>query len=218
MWLTACFWASNNGTCDLRESFSEMLANDTRVQQWYLAWWGIFVMIRLVLMILVCAYKIHKGYRNSAKLRYCQCPHQVTIGVYFVFVGLYVIMTLMMLVNLPLVMYFPVTTQSQTHYLVAGLAFGSGIFSCFALFVRRCLLVLNLKQSTFPWWLLIIDGILIMTQIGMAITFLIVDNGVYEFVLAVLLVFDAFFQICDFYFDKDPLEHIGLDTTSLLKT
>lgn len=219
MWLTACFWASGNGTCDLTESFSEMMANDTRVQQWFLAWWGIYTMVCLVLLILVAFYKIHRNFRAKPDpKRWCRCGYLVTRGAYYVIVAFYGIFTIVKLTFLPLVLFFPVTTQTQTHYLVAGFAFGAGILCSFVLLVRRMILRVTLEMTHFPLWLLIIDVIFVLFQLAMAITFLVVDNGVYEFLLALFIVIDTFFQICDFYFDKDPLEHIGIDTRPLIDT
>lgn len=221
MWIQGCIWAGQKvgQPCNLAESFSEMLAGDTRLQSWYVAWWGMYVITCLMFMLLVSYYTIDVAYYTKQLLKQKEQRIKSRIlvihGTYIFLIIGYGLFTILKLVTLLLIVFFPVDQESTEtdHYISAGLAFGSAIVCCILLCIRRNILTRTLKNINYPYLLLDLNILLIVGQIASGIVFVSIWDGRAEFTLAILLVFDTAFQIGDFAFDPHTLHRLSLVST-----
>ena len=96
-------------------------------------------------------------------------------------------------ISIILIVFIPVDTQHDSHYIVAILTFGSAIIKSFLLLIRRCLII----QVDHLW--ITLNVIYEIVIIILATLFAIYLNGVVEWMLIILIVFENIFLTIDYH-------------------
>lgn len=97
-------------------------------------------------------------------------------------------------------------SNTPAHQILAGGAFGSAVFIEVLLFARR--LVLHglhggAAKAHLGYFYYFLNGVVVLSLIGLAITFCVIRTGEYEFTIMLLVVLGPLFQIYDFLLEPD---------------
>ena len=188
----------------ITQTFSWILARNTKVQIVYSAWWVYYLFVNLVVFFLILEktqiYPYPHHLDDPVKPGDAGRKHAYVGAVWF-----YVFLNILKQIGLLLLFVFPDEGDTQTlHFVFAGIAFGTAGFGCFVIFVLRCTRKEEWVEHPFRKWILALNFHSLVGQLVMAIMFIAtpVDNaGVYEFVLALLIMLDTFYILADYWWD-----------------
>jgi hypothetical protein len=120
---------------------------------------------------------------------------------------IYCTFSVAMVICLSLVPVYDVSTDGTPHLIVAGVAFASGVFSTWALFIRRFLIIryhhhdeANKLPDSYRKKaniLLSLNFLCVLFGLAMIISFAVTSIGLLEFFLTLYVVIDELWQIYD---------------------
>lgn len=188
----------------ITQTFSAILAVNTKVQIIYSAWWVYYLVVNCVVFFMILEktkiYPHAHHLDDPVKAGSNRRQHCYTGAVWF-----YVFLNLLKQIGLLLLFIFPVDGDTETLHLVfAGIAFVSAVVGCFVIFVLRCTRKDEWEDHPGRKWVLFLNFLSIAAEIVMLFLFKFtpVDNaGVYEFVLALLIMLDTFYILTDYWWD-----------------
>ena len=214
----SCMWAMalvNTGQ-PITQTFSWCLARDVPTQVAYSAWLVLYFICRLIIFFILLektyiypyAHLTTDPYEDNSNT----VQHRYTGVIWF-----YVLVNVIAIFSLLLILIFPDQGDTQTvHFVFAGLAFVMSIVGCAVLLFTR-LFRAYYTSSNYTYqdrnvlWviLMILNFLSVVAQLVMGIMFIVtpVDNaGVYEFILALLIMLDSFYILADYIRDAYDIQ------------
>ena len=137
---------------------------------------------------------------NERRIRARQCAHCVYTSLNIC----YAFFSVVELVGLILVLMFPVTTMSTAHYIAASVAFGSAIIADMFLFIRRTYVKYKIQQFDGNAIIFVANLVYFIAEVVMAICFAVISDGVFEFILSIMLIANRLWQVIDFSSYRKP--------------
>lgn len=208
----------------ITQTFSWILARNTSVQIIYSAWYVFYLGVNFLIFViliertLVSPYAHH--FTESSEYTKEHRKYFYAQHVYEGFIWCYVVLNSLKLAGLLLLFIFPDEGETMTlHYVWAGIAFGGAMGGCLLIFLVRVYDrtcgpdAKPIKDSAEKWraFILFINFLSLVGQVVMGVMFVAtpIDNaGVYEFVLALLIMLDLFYILVDYVYDAMDVEII----------
>lgn len=204
-------------------TLSQMLTESVVIQELYLLFIGMYSIITLWIIFLIYYYDfIFVDTDNHNFLD----RHKLTI--YYFIIYTYIVCALLKLVGFIGLFFFDVNTKPDAHYAFAAIAFICSTLASFLLFCRRLLIYTHLRDESgrhihakHPHqnlYVLILDGLVILTMLGLIISFAVERTGGIEFFLVLFLILDPSFFIYDFNSDPIAVKRYSLVAAPLKTT
>jgi hypothetical protein len=203
-----CALIPDKNYCDdlVGVSFSAMLEKISGMKIVYVLWLVVYgTFNKFGTMVIVITYKPVSPPPSSQKED--DKKHTFPYATVDAMTTLYCVFSVAMIICLSLVPVYDVSTDGVPHLIVAGVAFGSGVMSTWALFIRRFLIIRYhhhdeanklpdsyRKKSNI---LLFINFLCVLFGLAMIISFAITSIGLLEFFLTLYIVVDELWQIYD---------------------
>jgi hypothetical protein len=197
----------------ITQTFSYALAIDTATQVAFSAWLVLFFFTRLIIFAILLEKCYIYPYAHLPTDEYVENSNEVQ-HTYTGIIYTYILFESVAVVALLLILIFPDTGDTRDAHLVCAiLAFGSSVFGCFLLACTRLWRYKEYTKDILLTIVLVVNCLSIIAEVVMAIMFVVtpVDNaGVYEFVLALLVMLDSFYILIDFIIDAYDIEILFL--------
>lgn len=209
----SCMWAMAlvNTHQPITQTFSYALARDTATQITFSAWLVLFLLTRLIIFAILLEKSNIYPYAHLSTDEYVENSNEVQ-HIYTGIIWLYILVESIAVVSLIMILIFPDIGETTTaHFVCAALAFLSSIAGCFILLCTRLWRWRDYfkDRNIFLVLMLTANCLSVAAEIVMAIMFKVtpIDNaGVYEFVLALLIMLDSFYILIDFVIDAYDIE------------
>lgn len=173
----------------ITQTFSFCLARDETAQIIFASWWSYY----LVASVLTWCIVVERCKVHHLSTREVTPKTTILIVVWYILLNLVKIVALFMLLVYP-----DLDDTRKMHFIFVQVAFVCAIIASFVAFCLRVV------RKELQFFLLVLNSISVVVQVAMSIMFIhtpLDNRGIYEFVIALLIVLDVGFILLDFVFD-----------------
>ena len=184
-------------------TLSQMLSENTTVQQLYLIFIGSYAFITFDVMFLVWIYDAISIVNETIAGSSWFAKHRLLF--YDVTLYCFVVSSVAKLIGFIGLFWYDCNTHSQGHYAFAAVGFIFAVICMWLLFFRRLVIYYNLWSThdegkpPFKNWVLILDLLFLLLTTSLLIAFAATGNGILELLVGTCIVLDPFFLVWDFY-------------------